>query len=75
LNESVEKDFLGDVGGARRLRALEAIRLGSLGRWPESEAVKSSMDIEFCRDSGVAQRDPERLPMRERGRLSQEESW
>ena len=75
LNESVEKDFLGEVGGARRVLALEATRLGSLGRCPESAVVKSSMDIEFCLDSGVAQRDPDRLPILERGRLNQDESW
>jgi hypothetical protein len=59
LKESVEKDFLGEVGGARRVRALEATLLGSLGRWAESVDEKSSMDMEFCRDNGVAQRLPD----------------
>ena len=48
LSESVEKDFLGDPGAVLLTLALEAIRLDNLGRWwLESEAVKSSMDIEF----------------------------
>jgi hypothetical protein len=59
LKESVEKDFLGEVGGARRVRALDATLLGSLGRWAESVDEKSSMDMEFCRDNGVAQRLPD----------------
>ena len=75
LNESVEKDFLGDVGGARRERALDATRFASLGRCPESVAEKSSIDIEFCLDRGVAHREPERLPILERGLLNQDESW
>ena len=40
------------------------------------EVEKSSMDMEFCLDNGVAQRDMfPPIPMRDRGLLNQEESW
>ena len=44
------------------------------------EVLKSSMDMEFCRDRGVAHREPTEFcpvkldPIRDLGLLSQEES-
>ena len=41
----------------------------------DMEVVKSSIDIEFCLDSGVVHLEPPEGPILDLGRRSQDESW
>ena len=89
-NESIDTDFLGEPGLERREKCALLVTLSPPGPPPPRgplaepnagiEVVKSSMDIEFWRDNGVAHRDPPEFwplptPIRDRGLLNQEESW